>query len=163
MRILWNEDGTGQSLCARQRDEAPARGVLTRRGPVSYGGMRVATSEIYHAAEGRFPIRRNVSGDAHARTRMTSSLATVGRPIRSLAAAILIALPGCGVSPSVNILGSFFPAWLISIVIGVVLTVVVRQLFVAIDVASHLRPAGLVYPCLGGLLILATWLILFGS
>ena len=126
-------------------------------------GMRVATSEIYHAAEGRFPIRRKVSGDAHARTRMTSSLATVGRPIRSLAAAILIALPGCGVSPSVNILGSFFPAWLISIVIGVVLTVVVRQLFVAIDVASHLRPAGLVYPCLGGLLILATWLILFGS
>jgi hypothetical protein len=101
--------------------------------------------------------------DAQARTRMTSSLATVGRPIRSLAAAILIALPGCGVSPSVNILGSFFPAWLISIVIGVVLTVVVRQLFVAIDVASHLRPAGLVYPCLGGLLILATWLILFGS
>src|SRR5438552_1909116 len=94
--------------------------------------MRVATSEIYHAAEGRFPIRRKVSGDAHARTRMTSSLATVGRPIRSLAAAILIALPGCGVSPSVNILGSFFPAWLISIVIGVVLTVVVRQLFVAV-------------------------------
>jgi len=94
---------------------------------------------------------------------MTSSLATVGRPIRSLAAAILIALPGCRVSPSVNILGSFFPAWLISIVIGVVLTVVVRRLFVAIDVASHLRPAGLVYPCLAGLLILATWLILFGS
>ncbi len=44
-------------LCARQRDEAPARSVLTRRGPVSYRGMRVATSEIYHAAEGRFPIR----------------------------------------------------------------------------------------------------------
>src|SRR2546428_221664 len=80
--------------------------------------------------------------DAQARSRMTSSLATVGRPIRSLAAASLIALPGCGVSPSVNILGSFFPAWLISIVIGGVLTVVVRQLFVAIDVASHLRPAG---------------------
>jgi hypothetical protein len=94
---------------------------------------------------------------------MTSSLATVGRPIRSLPAAILIALPGCGVSPSVNILGSFFPAWLISIVIGVVLTIIVRQLLVATDVASQLRPAGLVYPCLAGLLIFATWLILFGS
>src|SRR6266566_3363198 len=120
-------------------------------------GMRVATSEIY-----MLPKEGSRSGgmclprgrDAQARSRMTSSLATVGRPIRSLAAAILIALPGCRVSPSVNILGSFFPAWLISIVIGVVLTV---------DVASHLRPAGLVYPCLGGLLILATWLILFGS
>src|SRR5712664_406285 len=125
--------------------------------------MRVATSEIYHAAEGRFPIRRNVSGDAHARTRMTSSLATVGRPIRSLAAAILIALPGCGVSPSVNILGSFFPAWLISIVTGTVLTVLVRQVFVATKIDPNLRPAALVYPSLAFLLTFATWLVLFGS
>src|SRR5690242_2929153 len=101
--------------------------------------MRVATSEIYHAAEGRVPDSEECVWGC-ARTRMTSSLATVGRPIRSLAAASVIALPGCGVSPSVNILGSFFPAWLISIVIGVVLTIVVRQLFVAIDVASQLRP-----------------------
>ena len=57
-------------------------------------------------------------------------------------------------APSVNILGSFFPAWLISIVIGVLLTVLVRQVFVAINVASYLRPAALVYPCLGCLLIL---------
>src|SRR5438094_5233615 len=97
--------------------------------------------------------------DAQARSRMTSSLATVGRPIRSLAAAILIALPGCGVSPSVNILGSFFPAWLISIVIGVVLTVVVRQLFVAIDVASHLLPARHVNQFLGIILFLLTRLL----
>ena len=63
----------------------------------------------------------------------------------------------------VNILGSFFPAWLICIVVGVVLTVLSRQLFVAVGVASDLRPAGLVYPCLGGLWIFATWLVLFGS
>jgi hypothetical protein len=29
-------------------------------------------------------------------------------------------------APSVNILGSFFPAWLVSIVIGTVLTVLAR-------------------------------------
>src|SRR5438034_10102735 len=81
--------------------------------------------------------------DAQARSRMTSSLATVGRPIRSLAAAILIAHPACGAAPSVKILVSFFPAWLISIFIGVVLTFVVRQLLVPIDVVSHLLPAGL--------------------
>ena len=33
-----------------------------------------------------------------------------------LGVAILLPLPGCGVAPSVNILGSFFPAWLICIV-----------------------------------------------
>jgi YtcA-like protein len=77
--------------------------------------------------------------------------------------AVAILLPGCGLAPSVNILGSFFPAWLICIVVGVVLTILTRQLLVALDVASDLRPAALVYPCLGGLWIFATWLVLFGS
>ena len=84
------------------------------------------------------------------------------RPRRT-AAALLIGVAGCGASPSVNILGSFFPAWLISIVIGVVLTVVVRQVLVALDVADHLQPTALVYPSLVGLLTLATWLVVFGS
>ena len=76
---------------------------------------------------------------------------------------LAVLVSGCRLAPSVNILGSFFPAWLICIVVGVVLTVLSRQLFVAVGVASDLRPAGLVYPCLGGLWIFATWLVLFGS
>jgi hypothetical protein len=66
-------------------------------------------------------------------------------------------------APSVNILGSFFPAWLISIVTGIVLTVLVRQLFVVIKIDQNLRPAALVYPSLVCLLTFATWLILFGN
>jgi hypothetical protein len=46
---------------------------------------------------------------------------------------------GCGVVPSVNILGSFFPAWLISIVIGVVLTVLTRQAFLMTKIAPYRR------------------------
>ena len=34
---------------------------------------------------------------------------------------------------------------------------------VAIDVAAHLEPAVLVYPCLVGVLSLAAWLVVFGS
>jgi len=82
---------------------------------------------------------------------------------RGTAAGILIGVVGCGVSPSVNILGSFFPAWLISIVAGVVLTVVVQQVLVAIDVAADVGPAAVLYPCLVGLLTLATWLVVFGT
>jgi len=67
------------------------------------------------------------------------------------------------VAPSVNILGSFFPAWLICIVIGLVITILTRQVFVAMKIAPHLGPAALVYPCLVGLCIFATWLVLFGS
>ena len=76
---------------------------------------------------------------------------------------LAVLVPGCRLAPSVNILGSFFPAWLICIIVGVVLTVLTRQVFIALGVASDLRPAGLVYPCLGGLWIFATWLVLFGS
>ena len=70
---------------------------------------------------------------------------------------------GCALSPSVNILGSFFPAWLISIVTGLVLALVVWRVLVATGIAPHLTPPGLVYPCLAVLLIFATWLVLFGG
>ena len=72
-------------------------------------------------------------------------------------------LAGCAFSPSVNILGSFFPAWLISIVTGLVLALVAWRVFVATDIAPHLKPSGLVYVCLTALLIFASWLVLFGG
>jgi hypothetical protein len=75
------------------------------------------------------------------------------------------ALPmtGCALSPSVNILGSFFPAWLISIVTGLVLALVVWRVLVATGIAPHLTPPTLVYPCLAALLIFASWLVLFAG
>ena len=66
-------------------------------------------------------------------------------------------------APSLNILGSFFPAWLISIVIGLVLTVVLRRVLVATDADSYLRPAPVAYASLAALLIFATRLLLFRS
>jgi hypothetical protein len=52
----------------------------------------------------------------------------------------------------VNILGSFFPAWLISIVTGLLLALVAWRVLVATGIAPHLTPPGLVYPCLAMLL-----------
>jgi len=74
-----------------------------------------------------------------------------------------LSLTGCALSPSVNILGSFFPAWLISIVTGLVLALVVWRVLVAAGVAPHLTPPALVYPCLAALLIFGTWLVLFAG
>src|SRR5215468_2547784 len=74
-----------------------------------------------------------------------------------------LTLDGCALSPSVNILGSFFPAWLISIVTGLVLALIAWRLLIATGIAPYLTPAGLVYPCLAVLLIFASWLILFGG
>ena len=77
--------------------------------------------------------------------------------------AVIWPLSGCAMAPSVNILGSFFPAWLICIVAGVVLTVLARQVFVATGIAPHVGPPALVYPSPRGLWTFATWLLVFGS
>ena len=80
-----------------------------------------------------------------------------------LAIPALLPITGCGVAPSVNILGSFFPAWLFCIAIGIVLTIVSLRIFVALDIAPHLGPPTVVYPCLAGAWIFATWLLVFGG
>lgn len=65
----------------------------------------------------------------------------------------------CSRAPSVDVLGSFFPAWLLCLTVSVVLTAFVYLLL------SHLRmkvayPV-LFFPSLATLLTLALWLIFF--
>jgi hypothetical protein len=64
-------------------------------------------------------------------------------------------------SPSIDVLGSYFPAWLLCIVIGVVLTIVARLLFVAWKLDTHLLPAPIVYPCLTAVFAMTVWLLFF--
>ena len=66
-------------------------------------------------------------------------------------------------APSINILGSFFPAWLLCIFAGIALTLVARQVFAATGMTRHVAPVGVVYPSLACLLTFATWLIVFAS
>jgi hypothetical protein len=64
-------------------------------------------------------------------------------------------------SPSVDVLGSYFPAWMISIVVGLVLTLIARLILVALKLDTELRPAALVHLCLWVLLTLSTWIVFF--
>jgi Na+/glutamate symporter len=50
-----------------------------------------------------------------------------------------------GHSPQIDVFGSYFPAWMVCIIVGIVLTVLVRQVLVALKIDAQLRPAGLVY------------------
>ena len=51
-------------------------------------------------------------------------------------------------SPTIDVLGSYFPAWMLCIVLGILLTVVVHRVLVALEIDAHVRPAPLVYLCL---------------
>jgi hypothetical protein len=72
-------------------------------------------------------------------------------------------LAGCHSThaPTVDILGSYFPAWIICIVIGLFLTILARQFLIGFRLDPHLRPAPLVYVCLTICFTLAVWLIFF--
>ena len=71
-------------------------------------------------------------------------------------------LAGCGRAPSFNILGSFFPAWIVCGVIGILLAVAVRLFFVRIKLEDQLvAPLILVYPCLTALFTFTLWLLFF--
>lgn len=72
-----------------------------------------------------------------------------------------VALAGCAPfrSPTIDVLGSYFPAWMVCIVCGLGLTVVTRLLFIAARLRVY--PAPIIYPCLMAFFTLSVWLIFF--
>ena len=79
----------------------------------------------------------------------------------SLTILTALLLAGCAHSPTLDVLGSYFPAWMICIVLGLVLAVITRQLLIGFKLHVHLWLAGLVYVCLTVLWTMAVWLIWF--
>lgn len=78
---------------------------------------------------------------------------------------LAVGLAGCSGSgtagaPAVPIFGSFFPAWIICAVGGVILALVVRALLIRLKIDEHLPAPPLVYLCLaisGGILAWLIW------
>ena len=69
---------------------------------------------------------------------------------------------GCSRAPTFNILGSFFPAWIMCGIIGILLAALVRLFFVRIKLEDQLiAPLILVYPCLTALFTFTLWLVFF--
>jgi len=50
---------------------------------------------------------------------------------------------------------------MVCIILGLVLTVVARQLLIALKLDSYLRPVGFVYFCMTILWTMAAWLVCF--
>jgi hypothetical protein len=87
---------------------------------------------------------------------ITKEMARVSVLVLSLG---LLFCTGCSQAPSFDIVGSFFPAWLVCILVGVLLTVAARWLFLRLRVVIALPV--LTYPSLTALFTFALWLALF--
>jgi YtcA family len=64
-------------------------------------------------------------------------------------------------SPTVDILGSYFPAWMVCIVSGLTLTLVAHWIAQICHVKPYLGPAPLIYSCLMIIFTFATWILLY--
>jgi hypothetical protein len=72
----------------------------------------------------------------------------------------MVLFTSCTRAPSFNIVGSFFPAWLVCLIVAVLLTVFTGWLLLRLHVPVAV-PA-LTYPSLTALLTFALWLTFFG-
>jgi hypothetical protein len=80
------------------------------------------------------------------------------KSLRGMFMPTLLLITGCGRAPSFNIVGSYFPAWLLCLVVAVLLTVVSRAL---LNRYGEIVWPVLVYPSLTAIFALASWLALF--
>ena len=63
--------------------------------------------------------------------------------------------------PQLNLFGSFFPSWMLCAVIGIVVAVIGRRVFVRVGIDPYVGPRALVYPSLAILVTLVLWVSLF--
>ncbi len=64
-------------------------------------------------------------------------------------------------TPTIDILGSYFPAWMICIVSGLTLTLVAHWIVQMCRLKPYLGPAPLIYSCLMIIFTFATWILFY--
>ena len=82
---------------------------------------------------------------------------------KTLTSAQLICLlcTGCGRAPSIDIIGSFFPVWMVCLTIAIVLASILRLVLLRYQFESEIGPVALFYPSVVILLSCLLWLIFF--
>ena len=63
--------------------------------------------------------------------------------------------------PTINIIGSFFPSWMLCAAIGIVAALLGRRLFIRTGLDPYVGPPALVYSSLGILVTLVLWVAFF--
>ena len=71
-------------------------------------------------------------------------------------------LAGCSAAPTQNIMGSFFPAWLLCVVIGVVAAVGLRLVLGAVGAHGYVVVPLLTYVATALATAMLAWLVWFG-
>ena len=95
----------------------------------------------------------------HERVAMYSCVPARSNWRGATAATVFALLSGCSSAPSRNILGSYFPSWMICALIGMGATVAVRTLLAKTGIDAVLPMPIVVYLAFATAFSLATWLL----
>jgi hypothetical protein len=68
-------------------------------------------------------------------------------------------LTGCSRAPSVDVMGSFFPGWLVCVIVGIVFAAVARLVLLRLRIKIALPI--LVYPSLAAIFTFVLWLLFY--
>lgn len=83
------------------------------------------------------------------------------RASQAAVGASCLLLAGCGHAPNIDIIGSFFPVWMLCLAIAIPLTFGARLLLVRFHLENEVGPLALFYPCVVLLFTSLLWLIFF--
>ena len=77
---------------------------------------------------------------------------------------IATALPvaGCSYAPTLALLGSYFPAWMLCAVLGIAAAIIIRQILVVAGINDYVVAPPLTYAGLAVSATLLAWLLWFG-
>jgi len=109
-------------------------------------------------ASGFEPVRLTAVGSSRSFRAGRSRCAALGLP------RVAIALPvaACSYSPTMDLLGSYFPAWMLCAVIGIVASIIIRQILVVAGINDYVVAPLLTYAALAVSATLLIWLLWFG-
>ncbi len=93
--------------------------------------------------------------------RLSSQRVRVAGLLLLIGALIFVVRPLSDRSPTIDILGSYFPAWMICILSGLALTFVAHWIVQACKLESYIGPAPLIYSSLMIIFTFAIWILFY--
>jgi hypothetical protein len=83
------------------------------------------------------------------------------RQFRGLIVVLAMAGAGCHRAPSIDVIGSFLPVWMVCLSLAVALSFLMRYFLLRYHMESEVGPLALFYPCVVILLTCVLWLVFF--
>ena len=154
----------GSSFLARRLVSGDCHGFSAEAGAVLSGSMAVhppSDKTAKDAAASQVPQAELKVRLAAMRRNLVMILPKVAKLKDVAVTALPAGLADC--SPMTEIGGAYFPAWLLCMLAGLILTLLCRAVLIRLRLDLWVRPRALAYPCLGVAIALLVHLIFFSA